>query len=72
MRKALYEKSSVWVYSKDINNKFILFNDNKPTFATKFEACKSLKMSTKTINKYLDTYMEYKGLYFYSVALKTD
>jgi hypothetical protein len=72
IRKASNEKSSVWVYTKDINNKFILFNENKPTFVTKFEAYKGLKMSAKTINKYLDTNIEYKGLYFYSVALKTD
>lgn len=34
---------------------------------SKLEACKELKMSTKTISKYLDSDKEYKGLYFYSV-----
>lgn len=37
--------------------------------SSKLEATKELKMSAKTISRYLDTDKEYKGLYFYSVAL---
>lgn len=66
--KAVNETVSVWVYKKD-NDKFILLNNNKPTYSSKLEASKELKMSAKTISKYLDTHKEYKGLYFYSVAL---
>lgn len=47
-----------------------MLNDNKPTFSSKLEATKELKMSAKTISRYLDTHKEYKGLYFYSVALE--
>lgn len=69
INKAVNETVSVWVY-KSVNNKFILLNDNKPTFSSKLEATKELKMSAKTISRYLDTHKEYKGLYFYSVALE--
>jgi len=82
IKKAVNETVSVWVY-KSVNNKFILLNSNKPTFSSKLEATnpagslrnlrvpsgKELKMSAKTISRYLDTDKEYKGLYFYSVAL---
>lgn len=33
IKKAVNETVSVWVY-KSVNNKFILFNDNKPTFSS--------------------------------------
>jgi|1185.fasta_scaffold43085_1 hypothetical protein len=68
VQNAVNETVSVWVYKK-VNNKFILLNNNKPTYISKLEASKQLNMSTKTISKYLDTHKEYKGLYFYSVAL---
>jgi hypothetical protein len=68
VQKAVNETVSVWIYKK-VNDKFILLNDNKPTYSSKLEASKQLKMSTKTISRYLDTHEEYKGLYFYSVAL---
>lgn len=79
VQKAVNETVSVWVY-KSVNDKLILLalrgsssrrrpelNNNKPTYSSKLEACKELKMSTKTISKYLDSDKEYKGLYFYSV-----
>lgn len=69
IKKAVNETVSVWVY-KSVNNKLILLNDNKPTFSSKLEATKELKMSAKLISRYLDTHKEYKGLYFYSVALE--
>lgn len=58
----------VWVYKK-VNDKLILLNDNKPTYSSRLQASKELKISTKTIRKYLDTHKEYKGLYFYSASL---
>lgn len=33
IKKAVNETVSVWVY-KSVNNKFILLNDNKPTFSS--------------------------------------
>lgn len=68
IKKVVNETVSVWVY-QNVNNKLILLNDNKPTFSSKLDATKELKMSAKTISRYLDTHKEYKGLYFYSVAL---
>ena len=68
VQKAVNETVSVWVYEK-INDKLILLNNNKPSYSSKLAASKDLKMSTKTISRYLDTHKEYKGLYFYSVAL---
>lgn len=59
---------SLWVYKK-VNDNFILINNNKPSYGSKLEASKDLKISNKTISKYLDTDKEYKGFYFYSIAL---
>ena len=39
--------------NKKDNDKFILLNNNKPTYSSKLEASKELKMSAKTISKYL-------------------
>jgi len=68
IKKAMNETSAVWVY-KNVNDKLILLDNNKPSYNSKLKASNELKISTKTINKYLDTDKEYKGLYFYSVAL---
>lgn len=54
---------------KKVNDELILLNKNKPSYSSKLEASKELQISNKTISKYLDTNQEYKGLYFYSVAL---
>lgn len=54
---------------KSVNDKLILLTNNKPTNNSRLEASKELKMSTKTINKYLDTHKEYKGLFFFTVLL---
>lgn len=51
--KLFLERSRVY---KSVNSKLILLNNNKPTYSSKLEACKELKMSAKTINKYLDTH----------------
>lgn len=40
---------------KKVNDKLILLNNNKPYYVSKLEASKVLKISTKTISKYLDT-----------------
>ena len=78
------ETAAIWVY-KRVKNKLILLDNNNPTYSSRLEASKGLKMSfvcgprqgsiyktcfarRKTINKYLDSNQEYKGLYFYSVA----
>jgi hypothetical protein len=59
------ETLRLWVYKK-INSEFILINNNEPTFTSKELASKELKMSPKTITKYLDTNNSYKDLFFYS------
>ena len=41
-------------------------NSNETGFNSKDLAAKELKLSTKTINKYLNTHKYYKGMYFYS------
>lgn len=67
-KKAINVTVSIWVYNK-VKDNFILINNNKPSYVSKLEASKDLKISNKTISKYLDTNKEYKGFYFYSVAL---
>lgn len=67
-QKATNETVAVWVY-KSVDSQLILLDDNKPTYSSKFEASKELKISFKTITKYLDSHKEYEGLYFYSSAL---
>lgn len=66
--KSVNETVSVWVY-KSVKGKLILLTYNKPTYSSRLEASKELKMSTKTINKYLDTHKEYQGLFFFTVLL---
>ena len=39
--------------NKKVNDNFILINNNKPSYASKLEASKDLKISNKTISKYL-------------------
>jgi|SRR5687767_1273737 hypothetical protein len=68
IKKVVNVTVSLWVYKK-VKDNFILINNNKPSYASKLEASKDLKISNKTISKYLDTNKEYKGFYFYSVAL---
>jgi len=41
---------------------------NDKPFNTITEAAKELKISDMTINKYLDSFSEFKGLYFFSEA----
>ena len=62
------ETIKLWVY-KEINSKFILINNNQPTFNSKYIASKELKIDQKTISKYLDTNKSYKDLFFYSQKL---
>lgn len=59
------ETLKLWVYTK-INNKLVLINNEQPSFDSKYLASKELKISHKTINKYLDTNNSYKDLFFYS------
>lgn len=67
VKKVTNETTPVWVY-KIADGELILIDSNKPTYSSKFLASKSLKISTKTISKYLDSNKSYKGLYFYSVS----
>ena len=46
------ETIKLWIY-KQINNKLVLIDNNQPTFNSKYLAAKVLKISHKTINKYL-------------------
>ena len=52
------ETIKLWIY-KQINNKLVLINNNQPTFNSKYIAAKELKISHKTITKYLDTNKSY-------------
>ncbi len=55
----------LWVYRK-VNSDFLLINNNEPCFNSINMAAKELKISNKTIAKYLDTNKSYNDLYFYS------
>jgi len=68
-QKATNVTMAIWVYKNIDGAKLTLINNNKPTFSSRLEASASLNMSTKTINKYLDSRKEYKGLYFYSTPI---
>ena len=66
-----------------MEGKLVLINSNTPSgadplaswrqpeasFSSKHLAAKELKISTKTISKYLDINRDYKGLYFYSIKV---
>jgi hypothetical protein len=60
--------TSIWVY-KYVDDKLTLINDNKPSYVSRLSLSKDLKMSVKTINKYLDSNESYKG-YFFLVYVK--
>jgi hypothetical protein len=62
------ETVKLWIYKK-INNKLVLINNNQPTFNSKYIAAKELKISHKTISKYLDTNKSYNDLFFYRKKL---
>ena len=68
LKKKVNVTVSVWVYKK-VKDNFVLINNNKPSYVSKLEASKDLKISPKTLSRYLDSNKEYKGFYFYSVAL---
>jgi hypothetical protein len=59
----------LWVYKK-VNSDLLLINNNEPCFNSINIAAKELKISNKTIAKYLDTNKSYKDLYFYSKKYK--
>lgn len=61
MKLLLYE----YIKMLTVNYPFYLDN-NKPSFSSKLLASKALNISTKTISKYLDSDISYKGLYFYT------
>lgn len=44
-------------------------NANRTCFSLKHLAAKELKLSHKTISKFLNTHKDYKGLYFYSIKV---
>lgn len=46
-----------------------MINSDLPSYKSKLMASNNLKMSVKTIDKYLDSGNPYKGLYFYSIQL---
>nr|YP_009415182.1 hypothetical protein [Pseudopithomyces chartarum]ASL69827.1 hypothetical protein [Pseudopithomyces chartarum] len=62
------ETTEIWVYKK-LDDKFIRMNSNETGFSSKHLAAKELKLSHKTISKFLNTHKDYKGLYFYSIKL---
>jgi hypothetical protein len=68
VEKIKNETVKLWIYNQ-INNKLVLINNNQPTFNSKYIAAKELKISHKTITKYLDTNKSYNDLFFYSKKL---
>lgn len=46
-----------------------MINYNETGFSSKHLAAKELKLSPKTISKFLNTHKDYKGLYFYSIKV---
>ena len=56
-------KDGIWVYNK-LNYNFVLL-ENQP-FKSKWIASELLKISSKNIDKYLDTGESYKDYYFFS------
>ena len=67
MNKVSNMTTSIWVY-KYVDDKLTLINDNKPSYFSRLSLSKDLKISVKTINKYLDSNESYKGYYFYSIC----
>jgi hypothetical protein len=73
------ETLKIWVYTK-VKDKFVLINKsqdimcsgNQPTFKSKHIAAKELKISHKTIVKYLDTNNSYKDLFFLQQKFKSN
>jgi len=57
--------TALWVYKK-LDGRYINISNNEPSFNSKYIAAKQLKLSTKTISKFLNTHKDYKGLYFYN------
>ena len=68
LKLAKNETTEVWVYQK-LEDKFVLINPNGTSFSSKHLAAKELKLSHKTISKFLNTHKDYKGLYFYSIKV---
>lgn len=61
------ESIYIYVYIKDIeDNSLKLINNNEPTFLSQKKASEELKICHKTIAKYIDKNVSYKGYYFYS------
>ena len=68
LKLAKNETTEIWVYKK-LGDKLTLINSNETGFSSKHLAAKELKLSSKTISKYLNTHKDYKGLYFYSIKV---
>ena len=47
-----------------MDDKFILINSNEPSFSSKHLAAKELKISTKTISKFLNIHKDLKDCIF--------
>ncbi len=63
-----YTQTPIWVY-ENINGKKIKLGDkDRPCFTSITNAANQLKMSHKTINKYLNSHNCYKNFYFYSYS----
>ena len=70
LKIAKNETTSIWVYKKtNTEGKLVLINSYTPSFSSKHLAAKELKISTKTISKFLNIHKDYKGLYFYSIKV---
>ena len=71
VKKIKNENVKLWVYSSKLenNSNLVLINNNQPTFNSKYLAAKELKITHRTVSKYLDTGKSYKGLFFYSQKL---
>lgn len=65
IKKAINITKPLWVY-KNLNGYLVKSGSASPSYKSILEASKILKITSKTINKYLDTTEAYQNLYFYS------
>ncbi len=60
-------RKAIWVYQKiNVGNTYSVLLYNNQLFDTIGLAARTLKVSDMTINKFLDTYTDHKGFYYFS------
>jgi hypothetical protein len=61
---ASYVRSEIWVYKLDLSGELTLMPDQP--FLTKREAIKEIGIHISVLKKYLDTSLDYKGMFFFT------